>query len=169
MRQERQRLFFAAWPDAPTLAALLAAQTAIEAPAARAMPAANLHITLAFVGEVPAARQAELQSAAAALPPPPCGVLLDRFEIGKFGLWLEAQDPPDALARWRRRLLEAAGCDDQSRRFRPHVTLYRKLRACRLPQAAPAVRFDIERFALVRSTLTPQGSIYQRLHDFPPA
>ena len=51
------RVFFALWPDADARVALAALAREIAARTkGRAPPAANLHMTLAFIGEVPPER-----------------------------------------------------------------------------------------------------------------
>ena len=56
------RLFFAAWPDAETRESLRAAGGALELDeGSRRVPAENYHLTLAFIGEVPAARVAAMR------------------------------------------------------------------------------------------------------------
>ncbi|MDH5265059.1 MAG: RNA 2',3'-cyclic phosphodiesterase, partial [Betaproteobacteria bacterium] len=65
------RLFFALWPDAAARAALadLARATANRY-GGRAVPAANLHLTLVFLGEVDPARIAALRRAVDGLASP---------------------------------------------------------------------------------------------------
>ena len=55
--EAQRRLYFALWPDAAlraTIARVAAGPAAVAG--GRAVPAADLHVTLAFLGGVPAAR-----------------------------------------------------------------------------------------------------------------
>ena len=79
------RVFFAVWPDAPTRNALDALSRAYAArTGGRAAVASNLHLTLAFVGEVATCRVTALQEAglAATAAEVPFTLTLDR--IGAF-------------------------------------------------------------------------------------
>jgi RNA 2',3'-cyclic 3'-phosphodiesterase len=58
------RLFFALWPGTQEQQALLRASApAVADSAGRPIPAANLHATLAFLGNVAAARLPQLRAA----------------------------------------------------------------------------------------------------------
>ena len=93
----------------------------------------NLHLTLAFLGEVAEAR---VPSAAEAMPAAvgrPLTLVIDR--AGRFRRdggdiwWAGAADNP-ALAAYQRRLtreLRARGFELENRRFSPHVTLARRI------------------------------------------
>ena len=68
-----RRLFFALWPDEDMRQAMLhAIRKAARASGGRPVPAANLHVTLAFLGAVPERRLGELgETARAAAAPGP--------------------------------------------------------------------------------------------------
>lgn len=172
-RPAPQRLFFALWPDA-AVRARLAACLPPQAAAGRPVPAANLHMTLVFLGAVDAATAA--CAAAAGVTAAPFSITLDtlRYSARNRMLWLLAQTVPAELLDLQRRLtqaLAACGFTPEARAFRPHVTLARKLppaAARRLPRALDAgVIWPPRVFALLRSVAGPQGSQYQVVERWP--
>ena len=73
------RLFFALWPDASARDAL--AKLALDVTAVtqgRAVPAAKIHLTLAFLGEVVDERRGDLEQAAGAQHGEAMRIILDR-------------------------------------------------------------------------------------------
>lgn len=166
-----RRVFFALWPE-PALAAALAdyARRLSGVCGGRAMTAATLHMTLAFVGQVPAARRAELIDAGASIRLPRFGFVLDRIGQWRDIVWAGADEPPATLvelANALRDALAARGFRLEARAFAPHVTLLRK--AQRLPALAPPPARDwrVTEFALVASQRSPLGSAYTRLAGWP--
>ena len=73
---------------------------------------------------------------------------------------------PDALAALARALGRLA--EGRARRFRPHVTLFRKLGALHLPDVPPRIAMLVDGFALVQSSPHPDGSRYGTLREYPP-
>ena len=65
------------------------------------------------------------------------------------------------------------GYEKETRKFRPHLTLGRVKKPQALPQLAhfienykiEAMPFQIDRLTLFKSTLTPRGPIYERIHE----
>jgi len=168
-RPRRRRLFFALWPDEATRAALgAAAAGAAAAAGGRAVAAANLHLTLEFLGQVPDAQLDSLRAVGAALALPDESLLLDRLDWWRRAAMLVAAPsaPGQALLAAQadlRQVLKARGFRVDSRAFRPHVTLARKLTAPP-PAAAPiAVAWPVRELALVESVPTPTGSRYTPL------
>ncbi len=76
-RRAQRRLFFAIKPNEPTVVSLLEAQHKVVSAQARAVPAENLHITLAFIGGASAQYQQCLETAAAEVRMRPFAVRLD--------------------------------------------------------------------------------------------
>jgi 2'-5' RNA ligase len=125
------RLFLALWPDDATRDSLAAAQQAWTWPAGAALvPREKLHITLHFLGQVPAARLAALQ--------PVVDIGGEPFMLAGDGarqqVWpggiavLELAAPP-ALQRLHAALATALRAQDfpvEDRPFRAHVTFARK-------------------------------------------
>ena len=121
-----------------------------------------LHITLAFLGELP-----EWESAAEALDTveaEPGLLLLDRLDTfgkgGILGLCPTEDAPVRALAAKAERALREAGFTLEKRRFRAHVTLCRELTApagTELPPP-PAVAVPVEEMVLFLSH-RPKGKL----------
>lgn len=115
----------------PALAALLD-RAAQGHPQARAVHPADLHLTLAFIGDLPETRARALAAALAQRPAPqaPPWQLdhLGAFQHARV-LWAGGPHHPglDALAAEVRTWLDAAGVAYDRKRFVPHVTLLRKL------------------------------------------
>jgi len=124
-----QRVFFALWPDQALRTALSALAGSMRADG-RPVPAAHLHLTLAFPGTVSAAKVAEMSAQAGRLRPPKIRLVLDR--LGWFPrprvAWIgpsQAVPELEALAVELKGLCEASGVRMEDREFRPHVTLRR--------------------------------------------
>lgn len=168
------RLFFALWPEAATQLDWERRSGPFLAPmGGRRVPAANLHLTLAFLGEVRGDRMSALLRLGDDLDPDPIHLRFDRIEYWKKpGLaCLRPGDIPPTLARLEAHLqtgLGLAGFPVEKRHFRPHVTLSRDV-----PVAAealplwPVLEWDAPALALVRSRLSPAGSEYAVLQEWP--
>jgi 2'-5' RNA ligase len=165
------RMFYALWPDGGAGAALATmARDAAAQTQGRAVAAENLHMTLAFLGDVAAARVAGLHAvgAAAASAVPPFALALDR--IGTFrgaGIaWAGASEPPAELLQLVRRLGDALAADGfaiEKRAFHPHVTLARRCRRPASVSLAAPIGWTVARLTLNASDLSPAGPRYREL------
>lgn len=162
-------MFFALWPDATARAALakLAADVVGNA-GGRAPTEANLHLTLAFVGEVAADRQEALRAAGcdAAATIAPFTLALDRLGVFRDAgiAWIGTDEAPQELTGLAARLareLGTRGFAVDRRPYAPHLTLARKCRAPSHDIVAPRVAWDVRELALVESALRPGGSVYR--------
>ncbi len=159
------RLFYALWPDAATRDALAALQAPVRG---RKVPAANLHLTLAFLGSQPRASLGVLARLLDRLPGPAFTLTIDRY--GHFGkariAWAGPSAPPDELTWMHHALahaLEAAQVNVKSAGgFRPHVTLARDAEAVDARIAAPVV-WRVEQVVLVESVPLTGGVRYEPL------
>ena len=98
------RLFYALWPDDTVRAALANLQTVVSG---RKTPYENLHLTLAFLGEQPAASLAVLEKILADLAVPEMKLTLDRIGYFKQSriAWAGMHAVPDELFKLQRQLL----------------------------------------------------------------
>lgn len=173
--QARSAVFFALWPT-PQIAAALAALTAPIAAAlgVRATPAEKIHITLAYLGEQPEARVADLIAIARTLCLPDGSMQLDELNHwrGPRIVWAGAQQTPAMLADFvvaLRSRLELGGFATDAREFVPHATLLRAPKmspqrfhkAVRNAPIVPPLVWPIGDFQLMESTPGPTGSVYR--------
>jgi 2'-5' RNA ligase len=141
----RLRCFVACWPDDETRARLdqVARRAAARYPAARHVRAQNLHLTLAFIGELAAGQAGEAAAALRRAPAEGFDWRIDhvgRFERARV-LW--AGGPPEArlsqLAEQARGELGALQIRFDGKAFAAHVTLLRDMPAQRATGAGAAI------------------------------
>lgn len=165
------RLFFALWPDAAARSALARrAREVARRCAGRPVPEANLHLTLAFLGEVDAAAIPAL--ARAARPERAAAFELALDQLGAFPraavAWAGCRQLPAGLvalqAGLARRIREA-GFPLDERAFAAHLTLARRIRSPLAPEAMEAVKWRVASFALVES-VRGEGA-YRTLAEWP--
>ncbi len=152
-------------------------------PGARWMPTENYHLTLRFVGEVPAHRAEEIDHALS-------GVIAGAFPLSFTGvgvfskagraqsLWagVERSAGLDHLQSKIETALQRSGQEPERRRFTPHVTLARLgdgvveaklagfVQAHNLFRAGP---FEVEHFTLFSSRLGKEASAYTAEVEYP--
>jgi RNA 2',3'-cyclic 3'-phosphodiesterase len=161
------RLFFALWP-VEALRTVLAGRVAALAPtgSGRVQRPDQLHLTLEFLGAVPADRLQAVRDAAAAVRGEPFELVLDALEYWRRPriLCLVARDLPPALAALVHSLrteLASRGFEPECRPYRAHLTLARKV--AQPPSLAPTdpLHWPATDFALVESVTERAGSIYR--------
>ena len=163
------RLFFALWP--PPDAARALAQWAGDAQrvtGGRAIDAAKIHLTLAFLGDadprkaIAAARRAIAFSHE--LPIEEAG-----YWRANGIVWTGPRETPPALKVVVDRLsmeLQKENFTLERRPFAAHVTLIRKARAGGSLPPLPEVAWSVGEFVLVRSSLSAKGASYEVLERF---
>lgn len=129
------------------------------------MLAANLHLTVHFLGSLPADRLSTVQDIVARTPVEP--FTLELGETGAFPkarvAWLAPLATPPALAGLHARLRDAlqdAGFELENRAFRPHVTLARPCREMPPAWPGPPVAWRVDHAVLCRSDGTDDGVRY---------
>jgi len=138
----------------------------------RGVAAANMHLTLAFVGAWPDAEMPALHAAGAAVRGEPFRLTLDT--LGGFrraGIaWLGPSHPPPHLVTLAATLGDALRTENvtyDAPVFRPHVTLARRVHGRRIDEIVEPVTFDVDAFSLMESTSTPEGVRYDALATWP--
>ena len=174
------RLFFALWPSRELAAALadIADQGARQL-GGRATRQETIHLTLAFLGNIRLDQVPTLCRAAARVRSVPFWLDIDRLGFWQHNhlLWAGCSCPPPELpalaAALRHELaVEGFAADGGHPVFAPHVSLVRRVPvsgsdgAGALPVFA-SLHWPVERFVLVGSRLSPQGSAYQTIAEFP--
>ena len=149
------RLFYALWPDATTRAALAAWQARLPGKPVRAD---KLHLTLAFLGQRPAAELPALLDILEQLPARPMRLAFDHAShFPKLALaWAALAQPSPALLDVRAACMQAlAGQGLAPRfehdRFTPHVTLARQAPPPAQAQAFAPIAWQAGELVLVES------------------
>jgi 2'-5' RNA ligase len=156
-----------------------------EIPVGRSVPPENLHITLAFLDDQPAAVLDALHQELCEVTSPGLSLSVQGLDLmgGKSPRVLCASIAPNvALTRLHSRLrtrVQAAGIELPRVRFRPHVTL---LRFARRPEPGVLAKIGhalqahgdfsvkdlrVDSFNLYRSTLFSEGARYDVLAQYP--
>lgn len=154
------------------------------------VPAKNIHVTLKFLGDTEEKLLDKIRVAIdeAAAPYQPFRTTLDR--IGAFPnmrrprvIWVGGSEPiadPQGgnadvarLARDIDHKMRKLRFEKEKRPFKPHLTLGRVRQSRRVDDLAEYLQtlqlepipVTLDRIALFKSTLTPKGAIYERLHE----
>jgi RNA 2',3'-cyclic 3'-phosphodiesterase len=173
MQEATQRLFFALWPDASVADALATLAQEIGAESGgRAMPAGNVHLTLAFLGEQPGSIARELCRAAARISSPAFDLVLDRVDSWRKNAvaWAGVRSVPPPLVALHQaigRSLVDCGLAPETRPFAVHVTLARRISIEVRRPLAPPLAWHATGFALVASELAATGARYRVLSRWP--
>ena len=165
-----QRLFFALWPDAGLQRELFRFGQRLQTECGgRVVAARHIHLTLAFLGDIPSARIPELRGVMQSV-----SAAKFKLELARAGYWSRsslawiAPDPVapelDLLVKQLRTALSHSDFIVDERPFAPHVTLVRN--AKRKPGTDPgrmACEWAVSDFVLMRSRLFPSGPHYSEL------
>ena len=151
------RLFFAIWPDAPARERLAAlGREVAQVARGKPVPSANLHLTLAFLGEIEDARAEQLDEMAAEIEAPAFRLRFDR--VGSFAkarvAWAGCSRAPAELVDLQSRLaksLAGRGFALEERPFAPHLTLARKAATALPPARIEPIEWQVRDLALVAS------------------
>lgn len=173
MPTNSHRVFFALWPDDAIARRFDAAgRLAHRALGGRRIRRDTLHLTLAFIGGVPAEGLEILRSVAGAIRLPSFPLNFDRIEClrRKKIAWAAAQ-PPQALLDLVSALetgLKASHFRTDERPFAAHVTLLRDAR-CEVapPETVLHIDWPVRDFVLAESDLHPEGAHYRIVARWP--
>lgn len=149
------RLFLALWPDPAIRDQLRTWRDAWTWPrGATPVPTGKLHMTLHFLGNQPSSRLPELLDGFA-VPFSPFSLQLGRAALWHNGIAvLEPLGEPPALTDLHARLtqaLVALGLTPEARKYRPHVTMARRVAGAIVPPSGPAIDWHVGAYALVES------------------
>lgn len=173
MADGHYRVFVALWPDDEVADALFALSAGLQTHAGgRRMRRETLHLTLAFIGDVPQARLPDLQTALATVQGRSFVLRVDQLAWWSHNqiVWAGvSMVPPELtqLATAVRAALTSAGFGfAEHGTFVPHLTLMRKARPPgELAQSAP-IDWAVRSFVLVASTPSAAGSAYTQLAEW---
>lgn len=169
---DARRLFFALWPDDATRRATVDAATRIansRRVTGRKIPSERVHLTLLFLGDVPAAAEARLIDAIARIRAPAFKLTLD--QAGCFYrsrvFWVGPREiPPGLMDLWERlrAAAESAGIPQDYKPLVPHVTCLRDIKDRIRPVPVDPIRWPVRSFALVHSELGSQPQYHVVSH-----
>lgn len=167
--EHRRRLFFACDPGRVVRGRILAARPLHQG---RTVDADNLHLTLAFLGSVPEGRLGELYAMAETIQLNSFRLNLDRLGHWRQGgiLWMAPSKTPQPLsdlAAGLARGLADLGFDPEQRRYKPHITLARRVRGFSAGGAIAPVHWWVSGFHLMESVPVGTGVRYRRLKRWP--
>ena len=170
------RLFFALWPQEEVREQLAWLATRIaDQCGGRCVQPENLHLTLAFIGQIDRSIVPVLCQIGPAIHCTAFDLLLDRLHYWKKGNIISAgisQPCPElvVLVQDLRNQFSAVGIRCDTVKFVPHVTLVRNVKQEPVqgyfPETIPPIAWTAIRWSLVQSRLTPHGPIYQSLADW---
>lgn len=137
-----------------------------------AVPAANYHITLCFLGDIHHRQHEALVYELDNISQEPFSLTLDITGIwnGPKILFSAPSSPPKALmelAKQTRKAARSAAIEVDGKEYKPHVTMVRKANATLpLPIYSPNVEVHASAFHLFESVSTPQGVTYPIRHTW---
>lgn len=163
------RLFFAL-PCPPGQAAAICAWRNEQGLGGRPVPAANLHVTLAFLGARPAADLEAIRQVAAGIDCPSFDLVVNRLiSLDQGFICLAPAEAPPALMKLADSLAErlrGLGLQLDNRPYLPHLTLTRHADT-QTQGAAATFSWKAEHFVLYQSLNTPEGVRYRELDSWP--
>jgi 2'-5' RNA ligase len=168
----RIRTFFALVPDETIrLQFLTLAREVARRSRGRAISGEHVHLTLAFLGDVPIERLAQLRAVGDALPA--TGAVLDFDTLGAWRAsgvaWVAPSVLPPPLvelhASLHGALTQAEFCME-SRPFRPHVTLARRCVQPHPRSHCAPVHWPVKRLCLIGSELRAEGPRHTTLAEW---
>jgi len=162
-----RKVFFALWPDGDLRSQLAKLLEPIQQ--GRKVPEESLHITLHFVGQVESVDCLLEQAEQICFSP-------GSIKLEGYGVFKKARVLWAGPIQWSKEIVElSAACREaatvcgytpHTERFRPHITLARKM--AQLPElpAFKPVSWDFQTFSLVESNSTDHGVRYRVLQTF---
>jgi RNA 2',3'-cyclic 3'-phosphodiesterase len=164
------RVFIALWPPTEVAARIVRQTSAVVGmQRGRAAHTQDLHLTLAFLGELDAQKLEDATKVVARFEGPSFELELDRLGCfkGTGVLWLAPSRPSPRLGASYERVwheLAAIGFTPERRVFKPHITLARRARPMRALPLDPSISWRVETLALATSLPGTKGPPrYRRL------
>lgn len=130
----------------------------------------TLHLTLAFLGDIPADRVVDAMRVAVTIAIEPFDLMLDRVGYWKHNriIWAGGESPrltslADALGTG----LRAADFSLDPRAFAAHVTLLRDARCTEMPSLPQVLAWPARDFVLAESKPSREGARYEIVARWP--
>lgn len=129
-------------------------------------PVGNLHLTLAFLGEV--RNSSQVSEALQSVQYKPFRLGLD--DLGSFGdvLWMgvKGNQALNSVARDVRSALDAAGISYDTKKFTPHITLIRKMTGNWKQITPPRGEMMVRKISLMKSEQKDGRMVYTQIDSF---
>ena len=167
---ETERVFFALWPDKETASQLAAWRDALQQQTqGRPTHPKDIHLTLAFLGDTPAADIERAILAAEKVSVPRLALHIDTPAYWKHNriVWAGLQEIPAALNELVSTLRDALSQEKvnfDAKPFVPHITLVRNGRPFQNAELRP-IDWRVDRFVLARSAQN-EGSRYEIVREW---
>lgn len=168
----KQRLFFAFEPAQGVRDQLADIVQSVCPESSRIIPAVNLHMTLVFLGSISSGHLSLLQDIASEIRIHPFEIELVNVHYWRRPrvLVLSPAQVPDELGRLHNDLagsLGYHGFELETRPYRPHVTLARKVsRQAETPGLTQPLQWSVDSFCLMESVSTPRGVRYEAIDEW---
>jgi RNA 2',3'-cyclic 3'-phosphodiesterase len=168
----RLRLFFALWPPESAAHTLHSWAAAAHAKTGgRVTREDTIHLTLAFLGDVPGDRVAALIDCARRVRGAPFDLKIDEGRWWEHNgiVWAGPKEMPEALRDLAAQLdtvLKEGGFRTEKRDFKAHISLVRRAQNGETLLALEPVEWHANEFVLVRSSLSTAGPAYATLSRF---
>ena len=133
------------------------------------VPAENMHLTLAFIGEY--GNPDVVMDAISSVSFTPFTIQLDGAGIFHDTLWtgISPNESLSACVRQLRRALAGQGIPYDRKKFSPHITMVRRAEIIgsmdKLLQQLPTDTMDVSEISLLRSDRGKNGMIYTRIRN----
>jgi len=165
------RLFFALWPDDEIRQSVLRLSKSIGIDAGKPVPPQNLHVTLAFLGNVDAATGLLIQQRVAGIAVEPFALIFDQLNHWNKSavLCLTCRQPAHQVMTLATTLASiAADCGIQTdkRPYQPHITLARDCAVFAAYDCEP-ITWRAESFCLVESCREQYRICYKLIRQWP--
>ena len=166
------RLFFGLNPDPQTALDIIDWRERSLPPMARPVPVDNLHVTLAFLGEVQDRYLEELFDLATQVQSGPFDLRINQLGFWSKPriLWIGPDEVPQEvsqLAKMLGNVRRRMGFRADKKEFLPHISIARK---CEMPPPASALKPDFtiyfDRFTLFESSRIKSGLYYRAVQDW---
>jgi len=168
-----QRLFFALWPkDILRQHFVKIRQSYLENAKAKPVNPNNLHITLAFLGNISESQRTCFEESANSLQFKPFQIQLDQLGYWRRPqiLWLGNSthcEPLQQLVKSLNEKLVICGFKPETRPYKAHVTLVRKYHSRQFqPATISPIIWTVEDIHLVESVNSPTGVQYKILRTW---
>ncbi|ESS66802.1 2'-5' RNA ligase [Methyloglobulus morosus KoM1] len=165
-----KRLFFAIWPDECTRQQCVKIANAVVPEQAHSVQAANIHVTLLFLGNIDPDKEERFKQALAAVQAPRMTLCFDKLSFWKKPgiLCLTTTNPSpeiESFVEVLSKLARGLGIPIDERPFKPHVTLAKKVKN-QVSLGFDPIIWHSSSFSLVESCQVSSGIVYRTVGEW---